>query len=253
MTLSAGPESVPFQTCLLLAPRGAPTEGFVRALRLIAFAVVKRPSEPPFVALATSGEFELIAWLSREPGVDGAALRRIHAAGQPLVVLLEEATPGLVAEALASGADAWLPTAASEEMVLAQVQAVFRRRQPTAPPTTPGLVRVGDLTVDRGRDQLERSGQPVALTRSEFRLIAYMADHAGRALRAHDILNAVTSEYQYSPREAQAVFKVYVGRIRRKLEPDPQRPIYLITVRGFGYRLEGSASALTGAVSGPPT
>ena len=66
-----------------------------------------------------------------------------------------------------------------------------------------------------------------------------MARHSGRVLHPHEILNAVTADYEYLPREAQDVFKVYVRRIRRKLEPVEHEPRYLVTVRGFGYRLEG--------------
>ncbi len=68
-----------------------------------------------------------------------------------------------------------------------------------------------------------------------------MARNARRVLRPHEILNAVSSDYEYLPREAQDVFKVYVRRIRRKLEISELEPAYLITVRGFGYRLEGGA------------
>jgi DNA-binding response OmpR family regulator len=68
-----------------------------------------------------------------------------------------------------------------------------------------------------------------------------MARHAGRVLRPHEILNAVSEEYEYLPREAQEVFKVYVRRIRRKLEVSEDNPQYLVNVRGFGYRLEAGS------------
>jgi DNA-binding response OmpR family regulator len=68
-----------------------------------------------------------------------------------------------------------------------------------------------------------------------------MARNSGRVLKPHEILNAVTNDYQYLPREAQDVFKVYVRRIRRKLELSEDEPRYLVTVRGFGYRLEGGS------------
>ena len=70
-----------------------------------------------------------------------------------------------------------------------------------------------------------------------------MARNSGRVLKPHEILNAVSSDYEYLPREAQDVFKVYVRRIRRKLEPNETEPSYLVTVRGFGYRLEGGSRA----------
>ncbi|MBK6319547.1 MAG: winged helix-turn-helix domain-containing protein [Dehalococcoidia bacterium] len=99
---------------------------------------------------------------------------------------------------------------------------------------------------------MQRAGTFVALTASEFRIVEYMARHSGRVLKSHEVLNAVSSDYEYLPREAQDVFKVYVRRIRRKLEPNESEPRYLVTVRGFGYRLEGgvpSPSALRSAAT----
>lgn len=86
----------------------------------------------------------------------------------------------------------------------------------------------------RGRTR----GTVYPLTASEFRIVEYMARRTGRVVSQHEVLNAVSDEFEYRPREAQGV-KVYVRRIRRKLEPIEAEPRYLVTVRGFGYRLEG--------------
>ncbi len=96
--------------------------------------------------------------------------------------------------------------------------------------------------VDVDRCEVERGGVFIPLTASEFRILEYMARNAGRVLRPHEILNAVSEEYEYLPREAQEVFKVYVRRIRRKLEVSEDDPQYLVNVRGFGYRLEGGST-----------
>ncbi|MEJ5220508.1 MAG: winged helix-turn-helix domain-containing protein, partial [Tepidiforma sp.] len=95
------------------------------------------------------------------------------------------------------------------------------------------------LVVDVDRCEVQRGGMVVPLTAAEFRIVEYMARNSGRVLKPHEILNAVSDDYRYLPREAQDVFKVYVRRIRRKLEPNEEAPQYLVTVRGFGYRLEG--------------
>lgn len=104
-----------------------------------------------------------------------------------------------------------------------------------------GVLQVGDLVVDVDRCEVERGGAFVPLTASEFRILEYMARNAGRVLRPQEILNAVSGDYEYLPREAQDVFKVYVRRIRRKLEVSEDNPQYLVNVRGFGYRLEGGS------------
>ena len=102
-----------------------------------------------------------------------------------------------------------------------------------------GALQIGDLSVDVDRCEVERAGRYVPLTATEFRIVEHMARNPGRVLRPHEILNAVSDDYQYLPREAQEVFKVYVRRIRKKLEPGEAEPRYLVNVRGFGYRLEG--------------
>ena len=108
-----------------------------------------------------------------------------------------------------------------------------------------GVLQVGDLVVDVDRCEVERGGVFVPLTASEFRILEYMARNAGRVLRPHEILNAVSEDYEYLPREAQEVFKVHVRRIRRKLEVSEDNPQYLVNVRGFGYRLEGGSGVAT--------
>ena len=231
-----------------MAPRDSQTMPIIRALHTAGFAVLERPEGAPAYALATSGEFELVAWVTDVGrGLAGMrSLASISAAGAPLIALLAEATAEAVSGCLTAGADACLALDADERVVVAQAHAVLRRRVP-AFTSEATLLQVGDLTVDSDRCEVERAGTTVALTASEFRIVEYMARNAGRVLRAHDILNAVTDDYEYQPREAQEVFKVYVRRIRRKLEPCEAEPRYLVTARGFGYRLEGGRPARTGA------
>ncbi|MFN0096684.1 MAG: winged helix-turn-helix domain-containing protein [Dehalococcoidia bacterium] len=224
----------------MLAPRQSATLPFIRTLHSAGFAVLERSIDQATVALAASGEFELVAWFATGSAAEATAFRRVHAAGQPLVVLFEDATAALVADALVNGADACLQVDADARVVVAQLHAVLRRHRPTGAAERNGILEVGDLRLDLDRCELERAGQPVSLTASEFRILEYMARNAGRVLKPHEVLNAVTGEYEYTAREAQEVFKVYVRRIRRKLEPSFEEPQYLVTARGFGYRLEGA-------------
>jgi DNA-binding response OmpR family regulator len=171
-------------------------------------------------------------------------LGRLTLAAIPCVALLDEATASLTSLCLDAGADACLQLDADAMLVVAQVHAVLRRHaQPGEPELGDcGVLQVGDLVVDVDRCEVERGGVFIPLTASEFRIIEHMARNAGRVLRPHEILNAVSREYEYLPREAQEVFKVYVRRIRRKLELSEDDPQYLVNVRGFGYRLEGGRS-----------
>lgn len=231
-----------------MAPRGVSTLQAVRALHAGGFAVLERPCDRSALAMAVSREFDLVAWLcGPAAGSHVAALRTLAAANVALIALLPDATPSAVAACLEAGADACLQLDAEERLVVAQAHAVLRRKAAVEGPAVEdyGLLQVGDLTVDVDRCEVERAGMFVALTASEFRIVEYMARNAGRVLRPHEILNAVSEDYEYLPREAQEVFKVYARRIRRKLEPSEHNPQYLVTVRGFGYRLEGGPAART--------
>jgi len=234
-----------FRSCLLIAPPDAETFPFVRALHSAGIAVLERTPGPGAAAMALSGEFDLVAYVC-EPGSTTApdALRRIAAANVPVIALLRDLTPVEASTCLVAGADACLQLDADSRLVVAQVHAILRRRSPDTPEDLEscGLLKVGDLTVDMDRCEVERAGEFISLTATEFRIVAHMARHAGRVLKPHEILNAVSDECEYLPREAQELFKVYVRRIRRKLEPTEAEPRYLITARGFGYRLEGGSA-----------
>ena len=231
-----------FQSCLIVAPHDVSTRAFVRALHSAGIAVLEREPGQPALALGRTGEFALVAWFIDPRSASAPlAIVELSMSGVPVVALHRDASPELVAESLTAGAHAYMDIEADERVVVAQVRAVLRRSGAYDVVSTDlgGLLQVGDLTVDVDRCEVQRAGTYVALTASEFRIVEYMARNSGKVLRPHEILNAVTSAYQYLPREAQDVFKVYVRRIRRKLEENENEPTYLVTVRGFGYRLEG--------------
>ena len=230
-----------------MSSTGAGSLHLIRALHSAGFAVLERFAGPATLALAISGDFDLVAWTADEQedtALGVAALARIARAEVPIIALLADATARAVSRCLMAGADACLQLDADDRVIVAQAHAVLRRRTPaSATPEDFGLLQVGNLSVDSDRCEVNRDGQYIPFTASEFRILEYMARHSGKVLRPHDILNAVTQDYEYTPREAQDVFKVYVRRIRRKLEHSEDEPQYLVTVRGFGYRLEGGRTA----------
>lgn len=231
-----------FESCLLVAPSGVSTRGFVRALHEGGMAVLEREPGKSALALGLTGEFTVVAWfVDPRSATAPLAIVELASEGIPVVAAHANGSAGMIAECLLAGADACLDLDADARVVVAQIRAVLRRHGAYDGKSVEesGLLQVGDLTVDVDRCEVQRAGAHVALTASEFRIVEYMARNSGRVLRPHEVLNAVTSDYEYLPREAQEVFKVYVRRIRRKLEPVEHEPRYLVTVRGFGYRLEG--------------
>lgn len=145
---------------------------------------------------------------------------------------------GLTA-ALEAGADVCLRDADGVEMLSAQLAALTRRKAPPqkAEPDGPSTLVVRDLVLDFDRCQAVRDEQVIPLTPTEFKILAYLAKNAGKVVSPVEILRAV-QDYTYSDREAQEIVKVYIRRIRRKVELDPSEPSYIVNVRGFGYMLE---------------
>jgi DNA-binding response OmpR family regulator len=107
-------------------------------------------------------------------------------------------------------------------------------RRCEAPPA-PTVIRAGDLEIDALAMVLTVRGAVTTATATEFRLLHYLARHAGRVFTRDQILDAVWKDTAFvSPRSVD----VYVRKLRSKIEVDPEQPRYLRTVRGAGYRFE---------------
>ncbi|HET6934517.1 MAG TPA: response regulator transcription factor [Candidatus Angelobacter sp.] len=174
------------------------------------------------------------------PGTDGLNLcREIRCAGAPLagtpIVFLTAKT----AEAdrimgLELGADDYITKPFSPRELVARIRAVLRRCEG---PLLPGSIRSGDLEIDATAMMVSLRGNPVTTTATEFRLLHYLAQHAGRVCTRDQILDAVWRETTFvSPRSVD----VYVRKLREKIEEDPEHPRYIKTVRGTGYRFEAA-------------
>lgn len=155
-----------------------------------------------------------------------------------LIVITPEDDPTAYSAALAAGADLCLRDSDGPEVITAQLTAVLRRLRHAEPVNGEGtVINVRDIMLDFDRCQAVRDGEILPLTPTEFKILAHLARNAGRVISPVEILRAV-QEYTYTEREAQEIVKVYIRRIRRKVEHDPSDPTYVVNVRGFGYMLE---------------
>jgi len=169
----------------------------------------------------------------RLPDMDGVEVcRRLREWSEvPVIVVSAIAGEAQKIAALDAGADDYVTKPYSVGELLARLRAALRRASET---TAGGEVRFGDVVVDLALGQVHRDGAPVHLTPLEFDLLAALARHPGKVL-THSILLRTVWGLAYQGETHY--LRVYMARLRRKLEPDPSRPRHLLTQSGVGYRL----------------
>jgi two-component system, OmpR family, KDP operon response regulator KdpE len=148
----------------------------------------------------------------------------------PILVLSAVGEERDKVEALDAGADDYVTKPFGIEELLARLRAALRR---VAAPGEP-VIEIGELTIDLDRRVVHRDGEVVSLTPHEFSLLRYLAQNEGRLLTHRSILREVWGP---SYQTESHYLHVYVSQLRRKIEPDPTRPRYLLTEAGAGYRL----------------
>lgn len=171
------------------------------------------------------------------PGGDGLDLCRAirgseSLATAPIIFLTAKTGEADRVLGLELGGDDYISKPFSPRELVARVKAVLRRFDP---PLIPAVHECGDVRIDAGAMTLTVRGKPVTTTATEFRLLDYLARHAGRVFSRDQLLDAVWRDTAFvTPRSVD----VYVRRLREKIERDAENPQYLKTVRGAGYRFE---------------
>jgi two-component system, OmpR family, response regulator len=167
------------------------------------------------------------------PDVEGAEIcRRLRESGDRTMVLMLTAmdATGDKVEGLQAGADDYMTKPFAFEELIARVGALLRRAP--AGEATAGL-EIGDLRLDLARKLAWRGGHELALTATEFALLRYLTENAGRVVSRHDILKAVWG-YDFDPHTN--IVEVYIAYLRKKVDHGAEQRI-IRNHRGFGYSL----------------
>jgi two-component system response regulator RegX3 len=167
------------------------------------------------------------------PGISGMEVCRRVRAENPIPILMLSARTAEVDRVvgLDAGADDYVPKPFSMPELISRIRAILRRRELER---GAAVRRIGSLELDLRSHTVRVGSETVSVTPSEFRLLSYLASNAGRVCTRRELMQHLWESAYVGDERA---VDVHVANLRRKIEPDPQKPSRLVTVRGAGYML----------------
>ncbi len=202
-------------------------------LEQVGFRVVTAGDGPMALAQYKHEKPDLVLLDLNLPGMDGIDVaRRLRALSNVPIIMVTarvEETDRLIG--LELGADDYVTKPFSPREVVARVRAVLRRSE--SAPAAPEIIRAADIVIDLARHTVTRGGEPIELTPTEFGLLAALAREPGRALTRLQLLEAAQGDaFEGYERTVDA----HIKNLRAKIEPNPKKPKYILTVFGVGYK-----------------
>jgi two-component system, OmpR family, response regulator MtrA len=171
------------------------------------------------------------------PGIDGLAVcAAIRERGDlPIIMVTARSDTADVIAGLEAGADDYVTKPLDAGELSARIKALLRRARGAGdgPAQAPDVLTAGDLRVYPAHGRVERDGQDIRLTKTEFRLLSELVGARGRVVTREQLLERV---WQYGYFGDTRLLDVHIRRLRRKVEADPAEPRLILTVRGVGYQ-----------------
>jgi DNA-binding response OmpR family regulator len=213
-------------------------------LQTESFRVITANNGPEALRHAYREHPDLVLLDVMMPGMDGwevtARLRELS--DLPIILLTAKSSESDKLRGFKLGVDDYVTKPFSLAELRARIQAVLNRAH-SQKPQVRNLLHLGELVLDLDKHEARRDGEVIALTPTEYRLIEMLARNLGQAVAEADLIREVWGSNR---QEETAAVRRYIWLLRQKIETDPSKPIYLLTVRGFGYRLEPGGAAVGG-------
>jgi two-component system alkaline phosphatase synthesis response regulator PhoP len=185
---------------------------------------------------AATGAFDLIVldiMLPMKNGIDVCRDLRQQGVHTPILMLSAKSQTIDKVLGLKIGADDYLTKPFEVPELMARIEVLLRR---PAIRDSSSELQLGSIRFNTRRAELSRSGKPIPISAREFRLLRYFTEHRGEALSREELLQAV---WGYDSAPTTRTVDVHVAWLRQKLEDDPKKPKWILTVHGIGYRFAG--------------
>ena len=197
------------------------------------FQVVTAGDGSNALATARHNQPDLIVLDLNLPGMDGLDVCRQlrRESDVPIIMLTARVDEADRLIGLELGADDYIVKPFSPRELVARVRAVLRRVKGGV--HQPGIIRAGDLEIDLQGHRVKQNDKPVRLTPIEFNLLALLAQHPGQTFSRERIIERL---HGYTHDGYDRSIDAHIKNLRRKLEPNPSEPIYILTIYGIGYQ-----------------
>jgi two-component system alkaline phosphatase synthesis response regulator PhoP len=197
------------------------------------FSVITAADGAEALEKSRSARPDLIVLDLALPQMDGLDVARAvrRESNVPIIMLTARVEESDKLIGLELGADDYMTKPFSPRELVARVRAVMRRSESAS--DRGDTIRVGDLLLDVPRMKVTAAGKAVELTTTEFQLLAALARHPGRIFTRARLLDAIRG---VAVESFERAIDAHIKNLRRKLEPDPRNPRYVLTVYGIGYK-----------------